>query len=277
MGAKMVRRFYLDFPHGQVHGRISQRAHAPWIVLLHQSPSSSIMFEALMAALSETFSVIAPDNPGFGQSDPLPKISMEAFSDVVGEVLDAHNITKAHVFGHHTGAAIGVNLAVRRRALVRSLALCGPPVLSDAQRASLPAMAPVEPLASDGSHLLKMWARLRMKETTAPPEISTREIGLAFSSGCHTRNAYEAVAAQDFTALLKQVTQPMFIFAGERDSLASSMPYAIAATPLAVHKMIPDAGGYICEMKPDLVADLLTKFFNATVQDAAVQDATGQT
>src|SRR5712672_2316019 len=48
--------------------------NAPTILLLHGLPSSSRMFEPLLARLSGQFHMVAPDYPGFGHSDaPSPK------------------------------------------------------------------------------------------------------------------------------------------------------------------------------------------------------------
>ena len=54
----------------QVHYR--RQGQGPAVLLLHQSPQSSREFEPLMASWSENFTVIAPDTPGYGLSDPLP-------------------------------------------------------------------------------------------------------------------------------------------------------------------------------------------------------------
>src|SRR5476651_1051063 len=45
---------------------------APTIVLLHGFPSSSRMYDTLMPLLASRYHMIAPDYPGFGQSDALP-------------------------------------------------------------------------------------------------------------------------------------------------------------------------------------------------------------
>lgn len=44
-------------------------ADAPVMVLLHGFPTSSNMFRNLIPALSDRYRVIAPDYPGFGQSE----------------------------------------------------------------------------------------------------------------------------------------------------------------------------------------------------------------
>ncbi len=47
---------------------------APTLLLLHGLPSSSRMFEPLLARLSDRYHMVAPDYPGFGHSDwPDPK------------------------------------------------------------------------------------------------------------------------------------------------------------------------------------------------------------
>src|SRR6202000_2294654 len=45
---------------------------APTIVLLHGFPSSSRMFDTLMPLLASRYHLIAPDYPGFGQSEAPP-------------------------------------------------------------------------------------------------------------------------------------------------------------------------------------------------------------
>jgi pimeloyl-ACP methyl ester carboxylesterase len=256
----MVCRFYIDAPHGQIHGRIAPSEGKPWIVLLHQSPSSSVMFEALIPFLTPYFSVIAPDNPGFGQSDPLDELTVSAMGACVVSVLKAHHIERAYVFGHHTGAAIAASLGVEHGDLCAGIAMCGPPALTEDQRLMLPAMAPVAAPEPSGAHMGALWAKLRAKETNAPPELSTREVALALSAGS-TKQAYQCVADYDFLAALPQITCPLMLFAGERDSLIDYLPAAQTAAPSATVIKIEDAGGYICDMRPALVARLLAEFF----------------
>jgi hypothetical protein len=51
---------------------------APTIVLLHGFPSSSREFETLIPLLATRYHLIAPDFPGFGQSDAPPPSSYAA-------------------------------------------------------------------------------------------------------------------------------------------------------------------------------------------------------
>jgi pimeloyl-ACP methyl ester carboxylesterase len=58
---------------------------APTKLLLHGLPSSSRMFEPLLARLADTYHLVAPDYPGFGHSDwPDPKSFQYTFDHVAG-------------------------------------------------------------------------------------------------------------------------------------------------------------------------------------------------
>jgi pimeloyl-ACP methyl ester carboxylesterase len=49
--------------------REAGRRDAPTLLLLHGFPTSSHMFRDLIPLLADRFHVVAPDLPGFGQSD----------------------------------------------------------------------------------------------------------------------------------------------------------------------------------------------------------------
>ena len=53
----------------KVFYREAGRADAPMLLLLHGFPSAGHMFRDLIPQLADRFHVIAPDLPGFGQSD----------------------------------------------------------------------------------------------------------------------------------------------------------------------------------------------------------------
>ncbi|MBE7158200.1 MAG: alpha/beta hydrolase [Rhodospirillales bacterium] len=89
----------------------------PTLVLLHGYPSSSFMFRDLMARLADRFHLIAPDYPGFGNSDAPPpaefEYSFDHFSDIIDRLLEALRVTKHSFYMQGYGAPIGFRLATK--------------------------------------------------------------------------------------------------------------------------------------------------------------------
>lgn len=85
----------------------------PPILLLHGFPSSSRTFRDLIPALSKTAHVIAPDMPGFGDSDVLPSPSFGAFSQAISELLESLGIGPRYIYLHDFGAPVGFEIALR--------------------------------------------------------------------------------------------------------------------------------------------------------------------
>ena len=72
----------------KVFYREAGRVDAPALLLLHGSPSASHMFRDLIPLLADRFHIIAPDLPGFGQSE-MPERSKLIYSfDNIAGVID---------------------------------------------------------------------------------------------------------------------------------------------------------------------------------------------
>jgi pimeloyl-ACP methyl ester carboxylesterase len=91
------------------------------LVLLHGFPSSSRTFRDVIEPLSRSVFVVAPDLPGFGASDVLPKPSFAAFADCIDELLSRLDVKERFIYLHDFGAAVGLQLAMRAPRLVRGL------------------------------------------------------------------------------------------------------------------------------------------------------------
>jgi pimeloyl-ACP methyl ester carboxylesterase len=61
---------------------------APTLVLLHGYPSSSFMFRQLLPALEDQLHLLAPDHPGFGNSDAPPPSRFAYTFDHLAEVVE---------------------------------------------------------------------------------------------------------------------------------------------------------------------------------------------
>lgn len=88
-------------------------ASKPALLLLHGFPGSARYFEGVVPELSRVAYVIAPDLPGFGESDVLPAVSFAAFARVISELLDRLGIGPLCIYLHDFGAPVGLQLAMR--------------------------------------------------------------------------------------------------------------------------------------------------------------------
>lgn len=88
-------------------------ASAPAVLLLHGFPNSSRMFREVVPALSQSAYVIAPDLPGFGESEVLPAPSFAAFGQAVSELLEALAVGPRYVYLHDFGAPVGLHIAMQ--------------------------------------------------------------------------------------------------------------------------------------------------------------------
>ena len=85
----------------------------PAVLLLHGSPSSARMFRDVIPELSQAAYVIAPDLPGFGESDVLPSPSFPAFGEAILELLDRLSIGPRYIYLHDYGAPVGLHIAMQ--------------------------------------------------------------------------------------------------------------------------------------------------------------------
>ncbi|OYY72794.1 alpha/beta hydrolase [Sphingomonas sp. 28-63-12] len=252
-----ITRHFADIGPRRVHYR--RCGAGPVLLMVHQSPRSSAEYEALMHNWGTQFTCIAPDTPGFGQSDPLSgdDPSIEDFADAIVALIDALGIGPVAAYGFHSGGIILVTALKRHPEKFRALAIGGYAIWTPQEVALfgehyLPPFLP----SSYGEHLTWLWNRMLEQSWFFPwfdvrPEtwLSGAHADVArvdaavremLNSGAAYRAGYGAVlrAPRDIPPV-DAVTPPVLITAYDGDPLQAhidrlgAMPKGWAAAKVA--------------------------------------------
>ncbi|MBB5914078.1 pimeloyl-ACP methyl ester carboxylesterase [Nocardia transvalensis] len=94
------------------------------LVLVHGVGSHWRVWEAVLDTLAESFEVIAVDLPGFGDSPPLERTTVDTLTDALAAFLDEQGLDRPHLAGNSMGGLIVLNLGAR--GLARSVTAFSP-------------------------------------------------------------------------------------------------------------------------------------------------------
>ena len=98
---------------------------APALLLLHGLPSSSRMFEPLLARLSDRYHLVAPDYPGFGHSDwPDPKTFAYTFdhiAEIMNRFTEALGLSPYTLYMQDYGGPVGFRMTLAHPERVQAL------------------------------------------------------------------------------------------------------------------------------------------------------------
>lgn len=262
----MIKKAYVDTAQGQIHYRYSlpkSDKGVSTLVLLHQTPSSSVMYESLMAELTEDHKLFAFDFPGFGESSQLSiPMTIAAVAECLLEAMCQLQIEDYLLFGHHTGASIAVEMANYQPLAVQALVLSGPPLLSPELKQLLPTKATAIPPMATGAHLTEMWDRIASKDANAGVDLINREVTLALALGERYPEAYTAVIDYPMEERLQSLRVPTLIFAGTKDPLYGQLDATNRLITNCQQFTLDSAGTYACETHTEQIAGEIRQFFS---------------
>ncbi|HZS49253.1 MAG TPA: alpha/beta fold hydrolase [Bryobacterales bacterium] len=215
------------------------------LMFLHAFPLDRSMFRPLPGARLITF-----DAPGAGESGlPPGDLSMEAVADIAAGLLDLLGIEKAVVGGISMGAYAAFRFVCRHPRRLLGLILSDTRAAADSAEGRKARYEMMEAARSLGSAeiarrmLPRLLGETTRRENPALVEQVRLMIGKQDPEGI--ARLLEALAERtDSTALLKQITVPTLVVAGEEDVIAtvaesSEMAKRIPGARLAI---IPKAG-----------------------------------
>ena len=159
-----ITRHFIDVSGAAGLRRVHYRkaGTGPPLLMVHQSPRSSAEYAEVMQRWAAHFTCIAPDTPGFGQSDPLPgEPDIDDFADANIALLDALGLDRVAAYGFHSGAIILVT-ALKRHPQRFTTVACGGYAVWTPEEMELFGTAYLPPFHPQpyGEHLVWVWNRV---------------------------------------------------------------------------------------------------------------------
>lgn len=285
-----ARAGYSRTSYGNVHYQILGEGEP--LLLLHRSPRSSRDWFRLMPILAEHYQVIAMDTLGFGQSDALPEnVTMEMLGESVDSFLESIGVSRAHVFGIHTGNKIAAALARTFPERVNKVILCGMihSIIDDREQRNAAIKDIVDlyflpnQTSEDGSHLLRRWAvsfselsrswwnlpTLLKRQITEDDLEHIRLEALDSLQAYHSkRPIYQANFDYDFGGALRKIAAPVLIMelcVPEEEHLGRNGEHLLTVLQNAKLSVMEDTDGNAVIFRADEVAKLIREFIEEAV------------
>lgn len=197
------------------HTRPAGIADPPVVLVLHGWGASIDALGSILAGLRDQVELIAPDLPGFGESDMVPQAWTNAdYARFVVRLADALGIDRFALIGHSRGAAISLVLATdpASRDRVERMIFTGGAGIKPRRRADYygkVAMAKVGRAAAavGGGPGKRLQQRIRGKVASADWLAAPEAL----------RGTLRNVLAEDLSPLLPKVTAPTLLLWGDRD------------------------------------------------------------
>jgi len=262
----------------------------PTLLLLHGFPSSSFMFGELMALLQHDLHLVAPDYPGFGNTEsPSPSAfdyTFDRLADVVEGFVDALGIQRFGIYIQDYGAPVGMRLATRRPDAIDAVVVQNGNAydegFSDAwaplrdglwrRRTPQTEQAVIDAFVSPAGIRANWTAGARDPEALSPDGWSLdawfmslphrREIQLDLLHDYrHNPRHYPA-----FHRMLRAHRPPVLVAWGERDpyfTVAGARAYLRDRPDAELHLL--DAGHFALAEEADAIASLIARFYRRRV------------
>ncbi|MFY9488089.1 MAG: alpha/beta fold hydrolase [Solirubrobacterales bacterium] len=246
---------------------------SPTVILIHGLSGAWQNWLENVQALASEFHVIAPDLPGFGESElPLEPVSIHGYARTIIALMDALGIEKASLVGNSMGGQTAAQVALDEPHRVEKLILVSPVgySTSTAPSAITRGAAPLALIMSRvGARSESIAKRPGLRKAflmsvAAHPEKLRPEIVYELIGGTGKVGfvaAVQAIFAHDLREQLGGITAPTLIIWGQKDRLITSRDAHRFADKIAgsIKLIVRDTGHLTMVERPD--------WFNETARD----------
>ena len=250
---------------------------APPVLLVHGVPESSYMWRDVMTAVAEAgFRAIAPDLPGFGDSEPDPPCTWERQVQALERFVQGLGVGEVVLVTHDWGVAIGLMWACDHPGAARALVISDGGFFADREWHD---MAKTMRTPGAGEELMAAITREGFDATLKALSMGMTDDALdeywkSYADDAHRRGILELYRSGDFEKLnayegrLAGLGLPALIVWGAQDSFA---PVALAQRfheelPGSELVIVDDAGHFVWEDAPEETTGTLVDFLKRTTK-----------
>lgn len=245
----LIRKGFVNLGDRQVHFRAA--GSGPPVILLHDSPRSSVLHLPQLEFLSQNLTVIALDTPGYGLSTPLAferPLMIDDFGESLGETIAALGLQSCPVYSFHTSSKILLSLAAAQPERVRLAIMDGLSIPSGPPDEAFIA-AYMKPFVIDdaGAYLAEKWTKIldihrffpwflkkaaaRMPSELPDAEHLHRYMLDFFMAGPHFSDAYAAAMRYEPVPAVLKLRSPAVFMCRQDDVLYSHLDKLPADLP----------------------------------------------
>lgn len=266
---------YRDVKASGVRLRVTELGEGPTLLLLHTALFDRTSWNETLEHFAEKFRVVAPDLPGFGESEkPSPKrfdYTLSAFTHVVTDLFAGLGLGQAHVLGHGLGGAIAIGLASTNPELVSRLvlvdSLCYPTPPDIARRvAAMPVVGGLVFKQMSGRHTFRSYFRdILLSPSSRVDNARIEHYYEAFCTPSGRNSALMTLRAtmdtRPIVAQLARIVTPTLVLWGRRDGIyPAAFGQRLARDIRGAGFMLFDAGHAPQEELPEEFAATARRF-----------------
>jgi pimeloyl-ACP methyl ester carboxylesterase len=190
------------------------------VVLIHGHPFDRTLWEPQLAALRDSFRVLAPDLRGFGESPVTPgSVTMGEYAADVEELLDGLGIMRAAIVGLSMGGLVTMELAVSRPERYWAIGLVTTTAEPVTPQERVARRQRADAVERDGMGVLVDYMHTGVYGPACPPAIRARvDAMMSAASPAGAAAALRGRAERpDYRPLLARLDIPAFVCTGSAD------------------------------------------------------------
>lgn len=258
-----VRQAFLETSAGQIH-YWTAGAGAP-LLMIHQSGNSSEEYAGLVPYLADRYRLIALDLPGHGRSaDPDEEPGVDDYAAAARAVLDALEVKKTHILGHHGGCLTAMSLLAHEpdrfdKAIFSGIGGMRTEKENHAFREKV--MATDTNVSAESAFMGDAWMRYIAMASDGAAVSDTLKPFIAFLQA--RLRPYRGVLINlnwDRRPAMAKLRGPILLVQGDKDGFVHDQESLLSALPNSERLVLEGCGAFMFYDRPKTCADMVAAY-----------------